>query len=228
MKNVLHLPGATTGCVRSTPNGVGRELWRGQSRHGGRGGYSRVMTGYSDGVLSDACIAAMSPAERRDLIQRLQRPLDEVFPPPFASRVRRTRLTLMVGGAIALIPWIVYLGFSLPPNYVAHNWPATWMGFDCLLIAFMTATAVLALLRRQLVLFTAFTTGVLLICDAWFDILTAGTGRNLAVPVLTAALGELPLAVIMITGAVRIMRLTATRLWFLDPGTPLWRLPLLP
>jgi len=40
------------------------------------------MTGYGDGELSDAHIAAMSPAERKDLIQRLQRPLDEVFPPP--------------------------------------------------------------------------------------------------------------------------------------------------
>lgn len=186
------------------------------------------MSGYGDGVLSDARIAAMSPAERRDLIQRLQRPLNELFPPPVANRMRRTRLTLMVGGAIGLIPWIVYLGFTLPANYVAHNWPATWIVFDCVLVAFMAATAVLGWLRRQLVLLTAFTTGVLLICDAWFDVLTAGPGTNLVVPVLTATLGELPLAVIMITGAVRILRLTATRLWFLDPGTPLWRLPLVP
>ena len=186
------------------------------------------MTGYGDGGLSDVHIAAMSPAERRDLIQRLQRPLDEVFPPPVARRMRRTRLTLMVGGAIVLIPWIVHLGFTLPANYVAQNWPATWMGFDCLLVAFMAATAVLGWLRRELVMLTAFTTGVLLICDAWFDILTAGLGRNLAVPMLTAALGNLPLAAIMITGAVRILRLTAIRLFFLDPETPLWRLPLLP
>jgi hypothetical protein len=38
------------------------------------------MTDCGDGVLSDARIAAMSPAERRNLIQRLQRPLDEVLP----------------------------------------------------------------------------------------------------------------------------------------------------
>jgi hypothetical protein len=185
------------------------------------------MTDYRDVVLSDARIAAMSPAERRDLIQRLQRPLDEVIPAPIARRMRRTRLTLMVSGAIALIPWIVYLGFTLPANYVAHNWPATWIGFDALLVAFMTVTAVLGWLRRQLVLLPAFTTGILLICDAWFDILTAGPGE-VWVSVLTATLGNLPLAVIMMTGAVRILRLTATRLWFLDPGTPLWRLPLLP
>jgi hypothetical protein len=183
------------------------------------------MTGYGDDVLSDERIATMSPAERRDLVQRLQRPLDEVFPPPLARRMRRNRVTLMTGGAIALIPWIFYLGLSLPANYVAHNWPATWIGFDCLLIAFMTATAVLGWLRRQLVLLPAFTTGVLLICDAWFDILTAGPGQ-IWISVLTAAL--VPLAVLLITGAVRILRLTATRLWFLDPETPAWRLPLVP
>jgi hypothetical protein len=186
------------------------------------------MTSEGDGVLSDARIAAMSPDERRDLIYRLERPLDEVIPPAIARRMRRTRLTLMTGGSIALLPWIVYLGFSLPENYVAQNWPATWMGFDCLLVAFMAATAVLGWLRRQLVLLAAFTTGVLLICDAWFDIVTAGLGRNLAVPVLTAVLGNLPLAAIMMTGAMRIVRLTAVRLFFLDPETPLWRLPLLP
>jgi hypothetical protein len=185
------------------------------------------MTSYGDGVLSDGRIAAMSPTERRELIERLQRPLDEVFPPPIARRMRRTRLTLMVGGAVVLIPWIVHLGFTLPANYVAHNWPATWIGFDCLLAAFMVATAVLGWLRRQLVVLPAFTTGVLLICDAWFDIVTAAPSQ-IWVSVLTAALGNLPLAVILITGALRILRLTATRLWFLDPGTPAWRLPLVP
>jgi hypothetical protein len=185
------------------------------------------MTDYGDGVLSDAQIAAMSPAQRRDLIQRLERPLDEVFPPAIARRMRHTRLTLMVGGTIALIPWMVYLAFTLPANYVAHNWPATWIGFDCVLVTSMVATAVLGWLRRQLVLLAAFTTGVLLICDAWFDIMTAGPGQ-LRLSVLTAALGNLPLAVIMTTGAVRIIRITATRLWFLDPETPAWRLPLVP
>ena len=185
------------------------------------------MTGNSDDVLSDDRIAAMSPAVCRDLIERLQRPRDEVFPPTIARRMRRNRVTLMTAGAIGLLPWTVYLSFSLPANYVAHNWPATWIGFDCLLIAFMVATAVLGWLRRQLVVLAAFTTGVLLISDAWFDVLTAGP-RQLWMSVLTAALINLPLAALLITGAVRILRLTATRLWFLDPGTPAWRLPLVP
>lgn len=178
--------------------------------------------------LSDADIAAMTPAERQDLITRLQRPRDEVFPPAMATRMRRIRLTLMTGSSIVLIPWVIYLGFTLPDNYTAHNWPATWIGFDGLLVAFMTATAVLGWLRRQLVLLAAFTTGVLLVCDAWFDIMTSDFGHDLLVPLMTALLIELPLAILMITGAVRIFRLTATRLWFLEPGAPLWRLPLLP
>jgi hypothetical protein len=183
------------------------------------------MTGHDE--LSDADIAGMSPAQRRDLIQRLERPRDEVFPPLMARRMRRNRLTLMVGGAIGLIPWMVYLAFTLPANYVAHNWPATWIGFDFVLIAFMALTAVLGWRRRQLVVLPAFATGVLLICDAWFDIMTAAPDQ-MWVSVLTAAFGNLPLAAILITGAVRILRLTMTRLWFLDPGTPAWRVPLLP
>jgi hypothetical protein len=169
----------------------------------------------------------MPPAERRELIQRLERPRDEVYPAKMASRMRRNRLTLMTGGVIVLIPWIVYLDFTLPANYVAHNWPATWIGFDFVLISFMAATAVLGWLRRQLVVLPAFTTGVLLICDAWFDILTAGPGQ-IWISVWTAVIANLPLAVLLITGALRILRVTATRLWLLDPGTPAWRVPLVP
>jgi hypothetical protein len=178
-------------------------------------------------ALSDAQIATMSPAQRRELIQRLERPVDEVFPPALARRMRRNRLTLMVGGAVALLPWMVYLALTLPDNYVAHNWPATWIGFDCVLITSMVATAVLGWLRRELVILPAFTTGVLLICDAWFDITTAQP-RQVWLSVATAALINVPLAAVMIMGAVRILRLTATRLWFLDPATAAWRLPLLP
>src|ERR1700677_349681 len=124
------------------------------------------MSEYGDRLLSDDQIAAMSPEQRRDLIQLLERPLDEVFPPAIARRMRRNRLTLTGVGAVGLIPWMIYLAFTLPENYVAHNWPATWIGFDCVLIAFMIATAVLGWLRRGLVILPAFTNGVLLVSDA--------------------------------------------------------------
>ena len=133
---------------------------------------------------------------------RSERPLDELVPAPAVARMRRLRLALMVGGAIGLIPWIVFLVITLPANYVA-------LGFDVLLVAFLVATAVLVFLRRQSVLLTAVTAGVLLICDASFDVMTAGP-HDLWESALTATLIELPLAVILITTALRTLRLTVT------------------
>ena len=133
----------------------------------------------------------------------------------------------MVGGSIAMIPWLVYLSVTLPENYVAHNWPATWVGFDILLVAFMLTTAVLGFLRRQLLVLAAFTSGVLLMCDAWFDLMTAGP-KDIWLALITALLIEVPLAIFLIIGTQRIVRLTMMRLWRLDPGMRLWDLPLFP
>jgi hypothetical protein len=137
---------------------------------------------------------------------RLERPLEELeesVAAPVGARMRRLRLALMAGGAIGLIPGIVFLVITLPANYVT-------VGFDILLVAFMVTTAALVFLRRQLVPLTAVTTGVLLIGDAWFDVMTAGP-HDLWVSALTATLVELPLAVILITTALRILRPTVTR-----------------
>jgi hypothetical protein len=181
----------------------------------------------TDGILTDAQIAALKPAERRELVQRLEQPLKDVIDPVLLTRIRRIRLSLMIGCSIAMIPWIVYLSLTLPENYVAHNWPLTWVGFDVLLVGFMVATAVFGYLRRQVLLFAAFTSGVLLICDAWFDLMTAGPD-DVWLSVVTALFIEVPLAIFMIRGAQRIMRLTMLRLWLLDPGMRLWHLPLFP
>ena len=134
---------------------------------------------------------------------KLERPFDELVPAPVEARTRRLRSALMAGGAIGLTLFVL-LAISLPANYVA-------LGFDVLVVAFMVATAVLVFLRRRLVLLTAFTTGVLLICDAAFDVMTAGP-HDLWESALTATLVELPLAVILIATALRILRLTVTPL----------------
>ncbi len=181
----------------------------------------------TDGILTDAQIAALTPDQRRELISRLEQPLSDVIDPLLLARVRRVRLGLMIGGSVAMIPWLGYLSVTLPENYIAHNWTVTWVGFDVLLVGFMLATAVLGYLRRQLLVPAAFTTGVLLICDAWFDLMTAGP-RDVWLSVTTALLIEVPLAIFMIFSALRIMRLTMMRLWMLDPGMRLRHLPLFP
>ena len=146
---------------------------------------------------------ALSPVDEPTR-HRLERPLDELVPAPVVARMRRLRSALLVGGAIGLILGTVFLAITLPANYVA-------LGFDVLLVAFMVTTAVLVFLRRQLALLTAFTTGVLLISDALFDVMTAGP-HDLLDAALTATLVELPLAVILIATALRILPLTVTRL----------------
>jgi hypothetical protein len=178
-------------------------------------------------VLSDEQIAAMSPLERRDLIKRLARPVDEISSNRWLRRTREIRISLMVVSAVALVPWTVYLAISLPRAYIAYNWNATWVGFDVLLLVLMTATAVFGYLRRQMLVVTAFATGVLLIADAWFDVMTAH-GDERTWSVLSAIVVELPLAAVLIAGSMQVLRLVAARLWALDEGTHAWqvRIPL--
>ena len=179
-------------------------------------------------MLTDEQIAAMSPQERRDLIKRLARPVDDFVPSHrWLRRTRELRVLLVVGSAVVLVPWIAYLAITLPPRYVADNWDVTWVGFDVLLLVMMVATAVLGYLRRQMLVMTAFATGVLLVCDAWFDVVTAH-GNDQTWSVVSAVVVELPLAALFITGSLQILRLVAARLWALDAGQHAWqvRIPL--
>jgi hypothetical protein len=179
-------------------------------------------------VLSDEQIAAMSPQERRDLIKRLARPVEDFVPSHrWLRRTREVRILLLVGSAVVLVPWIAYLAVTLPRHYVADNWDVTWVGFDVLLLVMMVATAVLGYLRRQMLVLTAFATGVLLVCDAWFDVVTSH-GDDQMWSVVSALVVELPLAAFLIVGALQILRLVAARLWALDAGQHAWqvRIPL--
>jgi hypothetical protein len=178
-------------------------------------------------VLSDDQIQSLSPHDRQELIWRLARPRDDLLPSPGAlPRLRRRRLTVLIGSTVALVPWTVYLGLTLPDRHVARNWSVTWVGFDALLVATFALTAVLGLLRRQLLILAAFTSGLLLLCDAWFDVTTAGPGE-IWQSTGAAAVLELPIAVLLISSALRLVRLTAARLWLVQPGTRLWQVPLL-
>jgi hypothetical protein len=171
--------------------------------------------------LTDEQIEAMAPQERRDLIIRLERPVSDLINPA----ARRARLGVMVGASLALIPWIVFLGFNLPDRYVVSNWPVTWLGFDALLVTLMAATAYLGARRRLLIVLTAFATAVMLICDAWFDVTTAGPD-DIWLSVVVALCAELPFAALLILGTLRLMRTMGSRLWLLMPGMHLWNLQL--
>jgi len=72
------------------------------------------------------------------------------------------------------------------------------------------ATAVLGYLRRQMVMLTAFATGVLLICDAWFDWMTSNRA-DVGWATVSALLFELPPAVLLIMESCRLLRVVPVR-----------------
>ena len=170
----------------------------------------------------------MSAAERRELIARLAPAPAGMRMPSVRTmeRIRRWRLALMVVCVVVLIPWIFYLANTLPNHYVARNWVATWVGFDIILLTMLSLTAIFGWRRRQLFFPSAFASGILLVCDAWFDVLTSHWGENLLQALLSAALLELPLALILIAGPLRLLRYVAIRNGLVDPRLPLWRMPI--
>jgi hypothetical protein len=86
----------------------------------------------------------------------------------------------------------------------------------------LVSTGVFGWLRRQLVVVTSFASGMLLLCDAWFDVGTAGP-TDFWLSLVTALLIELPLATVLIVTSLQLLRLTAARLWVVDANTPVWQ-----
>src|ERR1700681_186313 len=81
-------------------------------------------------MLSNAEIARMTREEREQLAHRLALFNADVPLDTDLSRRRRRRLIdLLVVTCLALIPWIVVLGLTLPRHYVANHWTLAWVGF---------------------------------------------------------------------------------------------------
>lgn len=95
-----------------------------------------------------------------------------------------------------LIPWTVYLTFSLPTRHVTYRYDLQWVGFDIgLIVAFVATTWAAFRGSKWLVPFAAVT-GTMLLCDAWFDIVTSQGGHEIWEAVGEAFAGELPLAAV--------------------------------
>jgi hypothetical protein len=121
-------------------------------------------------------------AERRDRI---------------VARLRRIRLWLLlvVGGvAVALLPWTAYLSATLPSEHLANHWDIAWAGLDLLEAMALVALFIAVVRRSVFVPMFAAVAGTALLCDAWFDVMTAGTGRSLRWAIVEALVAELPLA----------------------------------
>jgi nucleoside recognition membrane protein YjiH len=97
--------------------------------------------------------------------------------------------------SLAMIPWTIALGFHLPTQHLSKNWDVTWVGLDIGLILSLLTTGFLAKINSIYMVLAASVTGTLFLADAWFDILGYRMGSlGFAQAIFTAALGELPMA----------------------------------
>ena len=115
-----------------------------------------------------------------------------------ARRPMRSRLVALglAAAGVGMLPWLVYLAVSLPPDPVAWHWPAAWAGLDAMEAAGLMSTGLLMLRGDSRYRLAAIATAALLTADAWFDVTTAPPGSGELASLLMAALAELPAAAV--------------------------------
>jgi hypothetical protein len=114
-----------------------------------------------------------------------------------------------VACSLALVPWTLWLYHTLPSRATADNWDVAWAGFDLALAATLLLTAIGALRGSAWTQGAAASAATLLICDAWFDVMTSQTTHELEVALLMALVAEGPLALLCIWVARNSERVSA-------------------
>jgi hypothetical protein len=113
-----------------------------------------------------------------------------------------------------LLPWTLWLTFTLPSRHVTEHYDVAWVVFDCALFCAFAATAWCTVKASEWLVPFAAVTGTMLVCDAWFDVVTSiGTDDSL-VAILEAILAELPLAAVcalIVYDAERFRQATVVR-----------------
>ncbi|HEY3543948.1 MAG TPA: hypothetical protein VGK79_15535 [Gaiellaceae bacterium] len=101
---------------------------------------------------------------------------------------------LLLLTALGLGPWTLYLTYSLPSRHLTRHYDLAWIGFDIALLAAFATTGWCVLRTSRWLVPAAAVTGTMLLCDAWFDTITASSGSEQVESILEACLAELPLA----------------------------------
>ena len=182
-------------------------------------------------MIDESDLRRMTPEERAELARALASlNARSLVPTPLGQRRRRVLIAACLAGIVLLSIWIGVLEVKLPRDYRAGGWRAAWVGFDIGLLLVFAATAWAAWRRRQVLIVCLIVLATLLCCDAWFDITLDWGTRGFMVSVLSAAVIELPLAVLALIGARRLLRLTVGRLELLagspGPVPSFWQVPL--
>ena len=149
---------------------------------------------------------------------------------PGSRRRRMIVLIVIATCCVLLAGWTAMLAATLPMQYRAGGWRGAWVGFDVALLIALGATGWAAWHGRQVLILCLTVVATLLLCDAWFDVVLDIRTRGFTMSLLTALAVEVPLAVLAVLGARRLLRLSLGRAG-LRAGPPgrrpsLWRMPL--
>lgn len=117
---------------------------------------------------------------------------------------------LAIGSLVGFLPWIIYLGFTLPERVSAQHYDIAWLGFDCAMWSVLAVLAFCAIRRHVATGPVAAVASTMLIVDAWFDVFTSSAGQGeMVLAVVLALCGELPLAILCGWAAVHAERIRA-------------------
>jgi hypothetical protein len=193
-------------------------------------------------VFDEEQLRSMSSEDRARLLRTIAE-IDATSPVPTSpghtspatarSGSRRRRMVVLIVIAtccVLLAAWTAMLAATLPMQYRAGGWRGAWVGFDVALLVALGATGWAAWHGRQVLILCLTVVATLLLCDAWFDVVLDIRTRGFTMSLLTALAVEVPLAVLAVLGARRLLRLSLGRAG-LRAGPPgrrpsLWRMPL--
>ena len=138
-------------------------------------------------------------------------PLDAIesalgmLPARQAVQAPRWLAPLAISALVGMLPWLVYLGLTLPSKVHASNYDIAWLGFDSALMLVLGVLGLAAGRRHPATGALAAVAAAMLCIDAWFDVTTSSSG-GFVVAVVLAVVGELPLALICAWAAIAAER----------------------
>jgi hypothetical protein len=133
----------------------------------------------------------------------------EMIPPRQAIPLPRWLGPLALCCLIGMLPWIVFLAFTIPQRSRAEHYDLAWIGFDCAMWVVLAALAFFALRRHPATGPVAAMASTMLMVDAWFDVTTAADRKQFVTALVLACIAEIPLAIICGWAAVNAERIRA-------------------
>jgi hypothetical protein len=110
---------------------------------------------------------------------------------------------------VGFLPWIVYLGLTLPRRARADHYDLAWIGFDAAMWLVLAALGWVALKRHPATGPVAAVASTMLVVDAWFDVTTSSSGGQFVLALVLALGAEVPLAIVCAWAAINAERIRA-------------------